>query len=236
MTTQEILSQLESMGLDSYRKTILKHGVQEPVYGVKIEELKKIAKKVKDGYKLSLELYDSGIYDAMYLAGLLAQPELMTKADLQHWAATANSQPLREYTVPWVASESKHGMELALEWIESADVGIACSGWATLGDMVAITDNALLDMKQLKKLMQRVQKTIEKSPNRVKYVMNGFIISVGCYVPELSELAKQTALEIGKVKIDVGDTACKIPWAPEYIEKVEKRNAIGKKRKSARCL
>jgi len=206
------------------------------LFGVKIEELKKIAKSVKSGHATALELYDSGIYDAMYLAGLMAEPDKMTRAELEHWAATAQSQPLIEYTVPWVASESPFAMELATEWIDTKDAVLACIGWANLGDLVSITDNSLLDMKLIKKLLQRVKKDIDKSPNRVKYVMNNFVICVGSYIPELNEAAKQTALEIGKVKIDMGDTACKIPWAPEYIEKVEKRNAVGKKRKSARCL
>eukprot|EP01030_Chromulinospumella_sphaerica_P007647 gene7647-biopygen6625 len=116
-------------------------------------------------------------------------------------------------------------MELAMEWVDTKDAVLACIGWATLGDLVSITDNSLLDIKLIKKLLLRVKKDIDKSPNRVKYVMNNFVICVGSYIPELNEAAKQTALEIGKVKIDMGDTACKIPWAPEYIDKVERRNA-----------
>jgi hypothetical protein len=33
----------------------------------------------------------------------------------------------------------------------------------------------------------------------------------------------------------MGGTACKVPYAPEYIEKVEKKGTVGKKRKIARC-
>jgi len=33
----------------------------------------------------------------------------------------------------------------------------------------------------------------------------------------------------------MGDTACKVPDAVPYIQKVEKRGTIGKKRKAARC-
>jgi hypothetical protein len=45
----------------------------------------------------------------------------------------------------------------------------------------------------------------------------------------------QTAKAIGEVSVDLGDTSCKVPFAPEYIEKVRKRGAIGKKRKTAKC-
>jgi hypothetical protein len=99
---------------------------------------------------------------------------------------------------------------------------------------VATKDDAELDMAELKKLLERVQKSIHSAPNRVRYVMNGFVIAVGSYVKALSDLAMQTAKKIGPVTMElVGD--CKIPFAPDYIDKVKKRGAIGKKRKSAKC-
>jgi 3-methyladenine DNA glycosylase AlkD len=39
------------------------------VFGVKIGDLKVIQKKVKKDHQLAMELFDTGIYDAMYLAG-----------------------------------------------------------------------------------------------------------------------------------------------------------------------
>ena len=83
MTSKEILTQLKSLGSESIKKVLVKHGAREPFYGVKVEELKKIQKKVKMDYKLSMELFDTGISDAMYLAGLIAEPEKMSKKDIQ---------------------------------------------------------------------------------------------------------------------------------------------------------
>jgi hypothetical protein len=65
--------------------------------------------------------------------------------------------------------------------------------------------------------------------------MNAFVIAVAAYVPELTAAAKKTAERIGEVQVDVGDTSCQIPYAPDYIKKIEARGAIGKKRKTAKC-
>ena len=235
MTAKEILEQLKPLGLDSYKKVMLNHGIKEPIYGVKIEELKKFQKRIKKDYQLALDLYDTGVYDAMYLAGLIADDRKMTKKDLRHWAEKASSSGLSEYTVPWVAAESLHGHELALEWIESKKESLASSGWATLSGLVAIKDDAELNLAELKQLLQRVQKTIHQQPNRVRYVMNGFVIAVGSYVPALTDLALQTAAKIGPVTVDMSGTACKVPSAADYIQKVQKRGAIGKKRKTVKC-
>src|SRR5262249_48793099 len=159
----------------------------------KIEDLKKIEKRIKRDYQLALDLYDTGIYDAMYLAGLIADDSKMTKADLQHWLEKASCGMLSEYTVPWVAAGSKHGRELALNWIESKKEDVAAAGWATLSSLVATKDDADLDLAELKRLMQRVQQTIHEQPNRVRYAMNGFVIAVGSYVKALTETALKTA-------------------------------------------
>ena len=47
--------------------------------------------------------------------------------------------------------------------------------------------------------------------------------------------AKAAAKKIGKVEVDMGDTACKVPLATEYIAKVEKMGRVGKKRKTMKC-
>ncbi len=235
MTAAEIVQELKPLGSESIKKVLLKHDIPEPLLGVKVEALKKIQKRIKKDYQLALDLYDTGIYDAMYLAGLIADDLKMTKKNLQHWVDNATSNALCGSTVAWVAAESLHGWELALKWIESKKESVAVTGWATLSSLVAIKDDAELDLAELKKLLQRVQKTLPTERNRVRYAMNNFVISVGCYVLPLTDLALQAAEKIGTVSVDVGDTSCKVPYAPEYIEKVRKRGSLGKKRKTAKC-
>lgn len=234
MTVKTILAELKPLGRESYKKVLLNHGVPEPFFGVKIEELKKIQKRFGKDYRLALDLYDTGNYDAMYLAGLIADDAQMTKKDLQRWIGKA-CEPLAGCIVPWVAAGSPHAHEIALEWIESDQEIVAKAGWATLSCLVSVKDDAELNLAELKQLLQRVQRTIHQAPNAVRYAMNGFVISVGSYVKALTDFAKQAGEKIGLVTVDMGDTACKVPFAPDYIRKVEKRGTIGKKRKSAKC-
>lgn len=235
MTSAEVLSQLKALGSESIKKTLVKHGAREPFYGVKVEELKKIQKKVKKDYKLSMELFDTGVSDAMYLAGLIADPGKMSKKDIQHWAEKAYWYMLTEYPVAWVAAESRYGQELALEWIESKKENIACAGWATLGMLASIKEDKDLDLKLFKQLIARVEKEVHQSPNRVRYCMNGFVLSSGAFVNSLTSLAIKTGEKVGKVMVDMGGTACKVPYIPDYLRKMEAAGRIGKKRKGAVC-
>jgi 3-methyladenine DNA glycosylase AlkD len=235
MTAAEVLDELRSMGNESTKKVLMKHGAKEPFFGVKVEDLKKIVKRVKKDHPLALELYDSGVSDAMYLAGLIADDEKMTKKDLNRWVKAAYWYMLSEYTVPWVAAGGPHGWDIAIEWIDSKQENTAAAGWTTLGCIVALKENDALDLPKLKALLARVEKTIQDQPNRVRYAMNGFVISLGGYVKPLSEAAIAAAKRIGKVPVDMGDTSCKIPDAAEYIEKMKSRGSLEKKRKTVKC-
>ena len=80
-----------------------------------------------------------------------------------------------------------------------------------------------------------VGETIHEGKNRARYAMNGFVIAIGSYIPALTEKAKAIGDKIGKVSVDMDGTACKVPLIKPYIQKVEDKGRIGKKRKTARC-
>ena len=235
MTADEVLVQLKKLGSEQTKKTLMRHGAKEPFFGVKVADLKTIQKKVKRDHALSLELFDTGNSDAMYLAGLISDPAKMTKPQLQKWAKSAYWYYLSCFTVPWVASESRFGRELALDWMGSEKEQIAAAGWCTYGSLVAIKPDAELDLKEIEKLMNRAKAEIGSAANRVRYCMVMFVISIAGYVVPLTAKAKAIAKAIGKVEVDMGDTECKVPEATAYIAKMEARGRVGKKRKSAMC-
>src|SRR3954453_23275905 len=111
MTAQEVLDELKTLGKPSIKKVPTNQGGGEPFFGVSVEDLKKIQKRMKKDHALALELYDTGISDAMYLAGLIVDDARMTKKDLNRWVKAAYWYLLSESTVPWVASEGPHGWE-----------------------------------------------------------------------------------------------------------------------------
>ena len=65
--------------------------------------------------------------------------------------------------------------------------------------------------------------------------MNTLVICVGAYVAPLHEEGMRVANQIGKVHVNVGQTACKVPLAAEYINKIAARSKIGTKKKTCIC-
>src|SRR4051812_5207877 len=208
MTKAEVMLELSKMGSPAIKKVLTAHGAREPFFGVKIGDMKAIVKKVKKDHALSLDLYSTGNYDAMYLAGLVADEKKISKKDLDGWVTKAYAG-ISEYTVPWIAAERAHGWELAMKWIESSKEHVAAAGWATLCSVMSIVPDEKLDIPALTKLLDRVKKEIHKAPNRVRSAMNMFVISAGGFVPALTARAKEIAKAVGEVTVDMNGTACK---------------------------
>lgn len=235
MKLKEVMAAMEAKGSEQIKRILMRHGAKEPFFGVRIGDMKPIAKQIKGDQALALELYATGNGDAQYLAGMVADGAKMTTKELQRWADTASWFMISGTTVAWVASEHQEGFALACKWIDAKQEHVAASGWSTLGAWVTTHADAELDLKTLEALLNRVEKAIHSAPARVKQQMNYFLIAVGTYVAPLGAKAIATARRVGKVEVDVGDTDCQIPDAESYIIKSRRGAPIAPKRKTVRC-
>ncbi|HCN30259.1 MAG TPA: DNA alkylation repair protein [Verrucomicrobiales bacterium] len=235
MTLEETMSILAAKGNAATKRTYMRHGAPEPLFGVRIGDLKPVQKLIKGDQNLAMQLYATGNSDAMYLAGLVANGGRMPRALLNRWAKQATWHLISGCTVPWVASEHPQGFEIAMKWIEASEERVAVSGWSTLAAILAVTPDDELPIREIASLLARVAKTIRSSPNRVRYAMNNFVICCGTYVAPLAGKALAVAGEIGPVDVDMGNTDCQVPDAVSSIHKSRRGLPVAPKRKTTRC-
>jgi 3-methyladenine DNA glycosylase AlkD len=235
MKVNEIMKELESYADAQTKKTLMNHGAKEPFFGVKVADLKKVLKKTKKNHELALELYKTGNTDAMYLAGLMADETKITEEQLQEWVQNAYWSYLNEYAVPWVAAETEFGFSLGLKWIQSENELITTAGWSTLSNFACVNADEKLDISKYSQLLDKVEREIHSSPNRVKQTMKAFVIAIGSSIKELTQKSIETAEKIGTVEVNHNGTACKTPFAKDYINKVIIKGSVGKKKKTCRC-
>jgi 3-methyladenine DNA glycosylase AlkD len=235
MTLAQVMSELAAKGSEATKRTLLRHGAKEPFFGVKVGDMKPLHKKLKGEQALALQLYATGNGDAQYLAGMIADGALMTRAQLQTWADTASWDMISGTTVSWVASEHPDGFALALKWIDSPKEHVARAGWTTLSALAATVPDEQLPVKEFSALLDRVARTLAAAPDGARYSMNSFVIACGTYVAALGDTAIATARKLGRVAVDLGDTACKVPEAESYIVKSRRGAPVAPKRKTVRC-
>ncbi|MGC6581895.1 MAG: DNA alkylation repair protein [Akkermansiaceae bacterium] len=234
MTVKSILTELKKLGNEQTKKTLMRHGAVEPLFGVKIGDMKGLVKAGKNNHALALELYDTGNSDAQYLAALIADKDAVSKAELNKWMKAAPWRLIANSAVATLAAESQYAMAVAEKWIESKSELIASGGWSTITHYISIAPNEELDDATFEALLKRVISEIHEERNEVKAAMNGYLIAVGSYLPSLTRRAKAAAKKIGTVMVDKGNTGCKTPDALLYLEKIEKMDRVGWKRKRAR--
>ncbi len=236
-TLSTVMADLKSKATEKTRTTYVRHGAPpDRTLGVSTADMKLIAKTIRKQQALACELYDTGTFEAMYIAGMVADGALLSKSQLQSWADGAANMPMiSEYTVPWVAIENAYARNLATDWIKSKKEHVAAAGWRTYAGIVTVTPDDALDLTEIEALLNGIPANINAAPNRVRYTMNGFVISVGTYVAPLLKQAIATAKQVGVVKVDVGDTACKVPLAADYLAKMEAAASPIAKKKTIRC-
>ncbi len=236
MDKSEVMAFLKSKGSEQTRKIFTNHGANCDFYGVKVADLKIVQKKVKVNHELATELYDTKNADAQYLAGLIADPKKFTRAQFDKWANNASWYMVSEYALAWNLAESPLCMEICRDWIHDSDEQKRAIAWAAMSSYLGITPNDEIDNKYHKELIKRVVDTIHDEPaDRVRYCMNGYLIALGGAIPELTNACKEAGDRIGKVEVYMGKTACKVPVVRPYIEKMEDKGRIGKKKKTCKC-
>lgn len=245
ISVAELVKILQAEEKPASKAVLARHGAKEPFFGISLEWLKKYAKTFKRQAKadkestelqtLGLELWATGISDARYLAGLILEPAQLTPENLESMVRDADWTLHTEYTVPGLAAESGRGWELGLAWIDSAQESIASAGWATLGSVLLLEHVPQPSRAELESLLGRIERQLEASANRVRYCMNNFVINVGAWSADMTASAKASAAKLGTVKVFMGETACKVPDARAYLEKMEAMGKIGVKRKRVLC-
>jgi 3-methyladenine DNA glycosylase AlkD len=118
-TVKHVMAALKKKGDAQTRKTYVRYGAPENMFGVKVADMKVIAKQIKGNQDLTYELFDTGNCDARYLSGLVADGSLMTRSRLNQWARDAVWTMVSDWTVAWVASENDAGPSLALKWMKA---------------------------------------------------------------------------------------------------------------------
>ncbi len=217
MRTTDVMAQLEKAGSAATRKTYARHGVAGPMFGTSFAVLGKLAKTIKLDQPLADKLWSTGNHEARILATMIADPETISRKQLDGWAKVADNYGLAG-AIGRVVAKTPDARATAEAWTKSDGEYIGQCGWTVLavlaggGDRVSETDCMTL--------LARIEKTIASAPNRVRHTMNSTLIAIGGRSPKLRTAALAAHKRIGKVEVDHGDTACVTPNADAYIAKI----------------
>ncbi|QNK90718.1 DNA alkylation repair protein [Sporosarcina sp. resist] len=235
MNVELVMQELEALGKERMKKMYMSNGAHEPLFGAATGAMKPIVKKIKINQPLAEELYATGNYDAMYFAGIIAEPNAMTEADYDRWIDAAYFYMLSDYVVAVTLSESDIAQEVADKWIASGEELRMSAGWSCYCWLLGNRLDVEFSEAKISDMLDMVKNTIHDSPERTKSAMNNFIYTVGISYLPLHEKAIETAKAIGIVEIKRDKKKNSFLNAYESIQKEVDRGKLGFKRKHVRC-
>ncbi|MED4754784.1 DNA alkylation repair protein [Brevibacillus choshinensis] len=235
MNVETVMQELEALGKERTKKMYVSNGAHEPLFGVATGGMKPIAKKIKINQPLAEQLYATGNYDAMYFAGIIADPKAMTEADFERWMDAAYFYMLSDYVVAVTLAEADIAQEVADKWIASDEELRMSAGWSCYCWLLGNRQDGEFSESKIATMLEMVKNTIHESPQRAKYAMNNFIYNVGVSYLPLHDKAVETAKAVGPVEVKQNKGKSSFLLASENIQKAVDKNQLGFKRKHVRC-
>jgi hypothetical protein len=232
MTFAEAMAALEASGSEQTRKTYLRHGASEPLFGVKFGDLRPLAKRIGTDHGLAQQLWASGNVDARLLACMVADPSAVSEDELDAWLEGIESYFLVDTFVAGVASRRLGRRERAERWIASERDRTAQAGWDLL-NLVALSDEAVPE-GYFEAQLELIAERIGGYGNWTRRSASNAITGIGLRSDALEAAARRTATRIGPVEFDPGQTACVMPDPIEYLEKTKAHRARAAAKRSGR--
>jgi len=194
-TVQEVLKRLRERANPDNVAGMRRYGMTaERRLGVKVPDMRAIAKEVGKDHELALALWETAIPEAMIVAGMVAQPEVLTEAQMEDWVKDFNSWDVCDQVCMNLFEKSPLAWKKIADWSErpeefvkrAAYALIACLAWHDKGAGDEVFIRALPSIK----------KGAADERNFVKKAVNWALRNIGKRNPNLNRAALETAREI----------------------------------------
>jgi 3-methyladenine DNA glycosylase AlkD len=219
MTLQEAMSRLESLGTDQVKGIRHREGAGERQFGVKLGDIRGVAKGAKSDHSLALELWQTGNTDARLLATLVIQPAKLSLDELEGMIREVCSPQLADWVQSYVTSKHPLKFERRQSWMDSDSPMVARCAWSLTADLVS-KESQLLDLDSL---LDRIEAELGGAPSLVQWTMNSCLAQIGISHPHLRERAVAIGEAIGVYRDYPVSKGCTSPFAPIWIKAMSER-------------
>lgn len=219
MTLKETLGQLEALGNEKMRAHNTKHGAGPNQFGVKMGDIRAIAKKIKKDHELALELWGTGNIDARFLATLIIDPKKLSADEVSRMVSSEKFVHLADWLSAYVIKVHPENESLRKEWMKSKDVMRARAGWSLTAGCVSRNPGVL----DLPGLLDRIEAEMPVAAPEVQWTMNTTLAQIGINFPEHRKRAIAIGEKLGIYRDYPVSKGCTSPFAPIWINEMVRR-------------
>lgn len=221
MTVKELFSELESLSDEKTKAHNLKNNVGDKQFGVKLGDIRKVARKIKTNHKLALELWATDNFDAQMLAILIMKPKALTGDELDSMVRSVNYNRVADWLNSYIVKLHPDNETLRQKWMKDTDPMAARAGWNLTSQRIIKSP----EMVDISALLDRIENEMASAPPEAQWTMNFSLVEIGINHPEYRQRAIDIGEKLGIYRDYPVSKGCTSPFAPIWIKEMVSRQA-----------
>ena len=219
MNVQETLAQLEALGNERMRAQNTRHGAGEDQFGVRLGEIRKLARTIKTNHELALTLWETENIDARLLSILLMKPKALSADEMDRMVRSVGFAQVADWLNSYVVKNHPDKEALRKAWMESDDPMAARAGWNLTAERVAKSPEGL----DLAALLDGIESEMGSAAPVAQWTMNFCLAEIGINHPEHRDRAIAIGETLGVYRDYPVTKGCTSPFAPIWINEIVRR-------------
>lgn len=226
MTVKEILKELETKGDEARRKHNAKAGAPENQFGVKLGDIRALAKKLTApasptaDHALALKLWETGNVEAQLLATLIMKPKALSAVELDALTRSTTCGQVADWLNAYIVAQHPAKETLREKWMKDKDRWAARAGWNLTASRINRGEDDDFDLDAL---LDRIEKEMPKAKPEVQWTMNFTLGAIGIRHATLRTRAVAIGEKIGLYKDWPVSKGCTPPYVPVWVAEMVKR-------------
>ena len=220
MNLHETLAELQSLADEKVRKQHLKNGARENLYGVKMGDIRNLAKKIKVNHALALQLWETGNIDARMLAILILEPKKLSTQEIEQMVSSENFAWAADWFYNYVIKDLPNKEQFRERWMNSADTMLARAGWSLMSGRIVRAPQGI----DIDKTLKRIELDMADAAPEVQWTMNTTLAQIGINHPHYREQALAIGEKLGIYRDYPVSKGCTSPFAPIWINAIVARS------------
>ena len=219
MNLKETLDQLEALGDDKMLARNSKNGVGENQYGVKLGDIKKLAKKIKFDHQLALSLWDTKNLDARLLATLIIKTKELTTKEMDTMVQSITTNQVADWFNAYMVKIHPEKENLRHLWMTSKQPMASRAGWNLTASRIARDPKGM----KIQAILDRLESEMGQADPKIQWTMNSALAQIGIEFPDQRKRAIEIGEKLGIYRDYPVSKGCTSPFAPIWIKEMVSR-------------
>jgi len=197
MDCKEVIKLLKNEGDLEKVKGMERFGIpSENALGVSMPVTRNLGRKIGKDHKLALALWDTGIYDARILAGLVDEPAKVTESQLERWARDFDSWAVCDGTCSNLFDKTPWAYGKCFDWSAKEKEFVRRAGYVMMA-VLSVHDKKRPDADFIK-FFPSIKGGAADNRNFVRKAVNWAVRQIGKRNRKLNAAAIKLSKEIQK--------------------------------------